>query len=1551
MRSKLWVTVAVVGVLAILLGLTTQAQVVKKTQGGLDDLTMVSGRVRVPQTVVPVEQLRMEESATAAPGQRILIEGWDRFLSENGTAWSLAIDRRTGYPSLAQGSGVPWVPGRGNALQLGDLRESLGANDTVTQGTLVRLATQFMHQYPELFGVAPQDLRENPVSTGEYGGYLWYVQFDRTYHGIPVERSYVVFRVNNGNLVQFGGEYLGPIDLDPLPSIDAETAQQILAGYAGGLDASDEWVNRGSLSILPLAPSGDDGVYKGQTGHGVEYHLVYTLAFRRAGMMGTWTAKVDAHTGEVLQFVDANDYGSIKGGIYITSNLDTEVVRPMPFANSATSTYANAAGVYSQTSGTVTTTLAGKYVKVTDSCGSISLSGTAPADLNLGTSSGTDCTTPGVGGAGNTHAARTTYLHLTLWKEKAMAWLPSNTWLTGQVGDKVNLNQTCNAYWDGSAVNFFKSGGGCSNTGELPTVFLHEIGHGLDDNDGSPSSTVGSSESYGDLNGILATHNSCLGLNFIPGQNCSGYGNPCTSCTGIRDADYAKHTYSTSPATPAQLAATSGFHCSRDSSYPGPCGYEGHCESYIMSEVGWDLAARDLPSAGFDANTSWFIADRLFYLTRPTSGDSYSCPSVTTANGCGTSNWFQTYLVADDDNGNLSDGTPHAAAIYAAFNRHAIACSTTVHTNSSTCGTMGQPTLTAAAGSGSVSLSWTAVSGASKYLVLRNEMGSSAGMMILATVTSGTGYTDSVVATGVTYYYSVLGVGSSSSCFGALSAVQSATPTAGATYSITGTVSGATASGVTISLTGAAIASTTTDTSGNYTFSGLANGSYTVTPSKSGYTFSPASIAVTISGANQTGKNFTATAVPTYSISGTVSGDIASGVTMGLTGAATGTTTTDASGNYTFSGLVNGSYTVAPSKSGYTFSPTSIAVTISSASQTGKNFTSTASACGAVTAVYSSTYHCPTCDTAGLSCAAPTSLLQCRGTTGESNAPNTLDGCADGNSGSCHSDESIEAITIASADGASCLNPGVQVTVTVTAYCYNTTDYVTLFYSTSAPGPSWSKVGSTQQASGSGTKTFTWTFTLAGTAGSMQAVRAQMTYNSDPGSTACLSGSYNDRDDLAFAVGGSAPATYSISGTVSGATASGVTMSLTGAATATTTTDTSGNYTFSGLANGSYTVTPSKSGYTFSPTSLAVTISGANQTGKNFTATSTATYSISGTVSGDTASGVTVNLTGAASATTTTDTSGNYTFSGLANGSYTVTPSKSGYTFSPTSLAVTISGANQTGKNFTATSTATYSILGTVSGDTASGVTMSLTGAATATTTTAADGTYTFSGLANGSYTVTPSKSGYTFSPASIAVTISGANQTGKNFTATVNPSGDTPLTSGVGVSTGSIAQGAWKYYTIAVPSGATNLSITLTSLSADLDLYVNNSTTHPTTSSYYGRSWNSGTTSESLAYTSPTVATWCIGVYAYAAGSATVTATVTTGTATYSISGTVTLSTGGGLSGVTLSTTGATATTDGSGNYTLGGLANGTYTVTPSLSGYTFSPASLSVTISGANQ
>jgi len=58
-------------------------------------------------------------------------------------------------------------------------------------------------------------------------------------------------------------------------------------------------------------------------------------------------------------------------------------------------------------------------------------------------------------------------------------------------------------------------------------------------------------------------------------------------------------------------------------------------------------------------------------------------------------------------------------------------------------------------------------------------------------------------------------------------------------------------------------------------------------------------------------------------------------------------------------------------------------------------------------------------------------------------------------------------------------------------------------------------------------------------------------------------------------------------------------------------------------------------------------------------------------------------LSGAASATTTANSSGAYTFTGLASGSYTITPSNPGYIFTPVSQNVTVSTVNVTGVNFT----------------------------------------------------------------------------------------------------------------------------------------------------------------------------------------------------------------------------------------------------------------------------
>jgi hypothetical protein len=89
------------------------------------------------------------------------------------------------------------------------------------------------------------------------------------------------------------------------------------------------------------------------------------------------------------------------------------------------------------------------------------------------------------------------------------------------------------------------------------------------------------------------------------------------------------------------------------------------------------------------------------------------------------------------------------------------------------------------------------------------------------------------------------------------------------------------------------------------------------------------------------------------------------------------------------------------------------------------------------------------------------------------------------------------------------------------------------------------------------------------------------------------------------------PSLYTISGSVSGSAA---TLTLSGAATGSTTTDATGKYTFSGLANGSYVVTASQSGYAFTPSTASVTVKGAAITGVNFTAMAVVPVSHSVTV-------------------------------------------------------------------------------------------------------------------------------------------------------------------------------------------------------------------------------------------------------------------------------------------------------------------------------------------------
>jgi hypothetical protein len=194
--------------------------------------------------------------------------------------------------------------------------------------------------------------------------------------------------------------------------------------------------------------------------------------------------------------------------------------------------------------------------------------------------------------------------------------------------------------------------------------------------------------------------------------------------------------------------------------------------------------ARDLvgPPLSLDSQTAFIVGNKLFYQGSGNVGTWHACNCAGgTADGCGATNGYIQWITADDDNGNLNDGTPHMTAIFNAYNRHNIACAAPVAANTGCAsGPSAAPTVTATPGSYSVALTWTAVPGATRYWVFRSEghAGCDFGKALIAEV-PGLAYTDTQVAAGRSYSYNVVAAGSLSACYGPASACQTVVPFSG----------------------------------------------------------------------------------------------------------------------------------------------------------------------------------------------------------------------------------------------------------------------------------------------------------------------------------------------------------------------------------------------------------------------------------------------------------------------------------------------------------------------------------------------------------------------------------------------------------------------------------------------------------------------------------------------------------------------------------------------------------------------------------------------------
>lgn len=721
-------------------------------------------------------------------------------LSSLGVAPEAAyLDARTGRWGTLM-SATPMLPGKGvgNALTWQSLGRTAPASMEEHQQVVWETFLSYVQAHQDSLGLDISEMPNVGKVTIHRGGELIQIYAPRFVDGIAVRDSYVTATVKFGNLILFGAVNWNDVTVPRQPTITAGAAQGVAEGYVATVEAASRW-GKSDLVLMPWSVG--DNLSTMALGQGLDYRLVWSMRANFAGSYGNYEALVDAHSGELLSFQDTNHYAAepgvvpeggatsrtVIGGVFPVSNDGvgddgTEQVYPMPFVDlevGGETVFTDSGGnLLTCVDGTVTTRLSGQFMNMVDNCGMIEES-TTGAVLDLGTSGGTDCIVPPGASPGNTHASRSGFYEMNRIIEQAKGVIPGNAWLSQQLTSNMNIPQNCNAFWNGSTVNFYQEGGGCANTGELAGVFDHEWGHGMDNNDAVPTiSNPG--EGIPDIHASLRLNTSCIGRNFL-GGNCGGYGDGCVDCSGVRDIDWAQR----NSGLPHAITGAQGIDAICGTGGGAPCGGSSHCEGAAYSESVWDLWNRDLPAAGFSVDTARELAVHMTYLGGGNVGTWFQCAAP--FGGCAATGGYLNYLAADDDDGDLTNGTPHIESIFAAFDRHEIACATPTATNSGCAGApTTAPVVTLTPADRGAALSWGAVAGADSYLIYRGEgvNGCDFGKQLVGETTD-TSFNDSGMQNGFEYFYIVIAKSDDGpTCFSPASTCAGVTPAAGANLSV-----------------------------------------------------------------------------------------------------------------------------------------------------------------------------------------------------------------------------------------------------------------------------------------------------------------------------------------------------------------------------------------------------------------------------------------------------------------------------------------------------------------------------------------------------------------------------------------------------------------------------------------------------------------------------------------------------------------------------------------------------------------------------------------------
>ena len=411
------------------------------------------------QTQVRTEEVTFIKNPRRLPerDRQIELRGWGAWpaFKLNHPRWTAEFNEETGLPRRAYG----------DPIEVG--------GTSPAERAMTFLSTEFAaYRLP---------LEDLVLTSTAPTAKITYVHFAQEHEGLPVlgARAMVKFD-GQGRVISFSTDLVKEFNVPLTPTVDAAIA--VTSASQGLYNITHSDVN--GLALLPVPEPGRNVV-----------HLVHrvTVHTRRGDTPGRYTCLVDAHDGTLLyrsnevrtcgHGTDGEEGGdagvdvAVSALAYTGSPLLAPEVQPLPDLDVTV----NGNLLRTDVSGFLPSGITGPvpgFFQLRGRWANVSTNSVTPTFSNTLNEGYNEIS---FNSAANIRE-RSAYIYVNQIHAHMKSVLPAFTGMDLQMATRLDLtSDNCNAFYDGSSINFYAEANNCRSLATINDVVYHEYGHGIND--------------------------------------------------------------------------------------------------------------------------------------------------------------------------------------------------------------------------------------------------------------------------------------------------------------------------------------------------------------------------------------------------------------------------------------------------------------------------------------------------------------------------------------------------------------------------------------------------------------------------------------------------------------------------------------------------------------------------------------------------------------------------------------------------------------------------------------------------------------------------------------------------------------------------------------------------------------------------------------------------------------------------------------------------------------------------------------------------------------